>query len=100
VKTNEFYQALNLSDEELEEFKKYDEFRPIVKEWVDDYINDNSITRIKDFTKLAKSILKNNPEYALFSEKEQSLCFDLAWLFCRERKEILAHRRGNSGLPF
>jgi hypothetical protein len=100
MKLNEFYEALNLSAEELEVCKKYDDVRPLVKELVDNYINDNSITGVKDCNKLAKSILKSNPEYTLFSEEYQSLCFDLAWLFVREWQELLAHRRGKSGLSF
>jgi hypothetical protein len=91
-------EELNLSDEELEEFIKYDDVRPIVKEWVDNYIDTNSITGVKDCNKLAKSILKSNPEYTLFSQEYQSLCFDLTWLFVREWQEILTHRRGKSGL--
>ena len=100
MKLKEFYEALNLSDEELEECRKYDEVRPIVKELVDNYINDNSITGVKDCNKLAKSILKNNPEYALFSEEYQSLCFDLTWLFVRDWKELFLKRRGRNGLSF
>ena len=100
MKLNEFYEALNLSDEEREVCKKYDDVRPLVKELVDNYIDDNSITGISNCDKLAKAILKKEPEYTLFSKKDQSLCFDLAWLFCRERKEILEHRRGNNELPF